>query len=395
MRTTQTLFRRSSLALAAVALTVLVMGPTNASAKALNLSGGGVLNAANAGTAAGGKQVAVTTTPPCISFAGVTPCATPAAITPIKTQSFDPMFGSTGTIKDVANTFPVVGFKTAALTVAGGPAIFDLINIPAPTGFPACTFTTTSGSCSTGTFILSQVAPNEVFITFTTTEIGYTGASATGFTPYIGVFTTQLSGSLANGAAVNIGNILIYQSTGGAIKSTWSATESPVPFTGCTVTQGGWGAPAHGNNPGTFLNAQFGPAYGAAGAAIGGLNTLTFLTAANVRNFLPQGGPPSFLNSSAVNPTSRTSAGVFAGQVLALKLNTDLEGLGGLTVIGTGTPFDGSTVSEVLAAANVALGGGALPGGFASFSSLNDLIDNLNSSFDGCVMGGWASAHLR
>jgi hypothetical protein len=104
-----------------------------------------------------------------------------------------------------------------------------------------------------------------------------------------------------------------------------------------------------------------------------------------VRAFLPQGGPPSFLNSSAINPTSRTSAGVFAGQVLALQLNVDINGEGNVIVTGTGTPFDGQTVSDVLAAANLALGDpGALPPGFASYSALNDLVDYFNGLFDNC-----------
>jgi len=164
---------------------------------------------------------------------------------------------------------------------------------------------------------------------------------------------------------------------------------------GCTVTQGGWGAPAHGDNPGTFLNAKFATAF-PSGVTIGGSPfKLLFTSAQDVRNFLPQGGPPSFLISSAINPTSRTTAGVFAGQVLALELNVALYGLGSLTLSGTGTSLDGSTVSAVLAAANLALAGGPLPAGFASYSALNDLIDQLNQSFDGCVMNGWAATHLH
>jgi len=251
-----------------------------------------------------------------------------------------------------------------------------------------------------------QASPNQVQVIFSVVEIGYTGSSATGSTPYEGIFTTQLSGGLGQfgcvvsatqTCTVTIGNILQFQAAGGTIKSTWSATESPIAqpklFTGCTVTQGGWGSPAR-SNPGTFLNANFFPTYGVGGVTIGGLNNLRFTTANDVRAFLPQGGPPSFLNSSAVNPTSRTSAGVFAGQVLALQLNVDLEGLGSLKLTGTGTPFDGQTVSQVLAAANIALGGGPLPAGFASYSALNDLIDQLNGSFDGCVADAWANAHL-
>jgi hypothetical protein len=162
-------------------------------------------------------------------------------------------------------------------------------------------------------------------------------------------------------------------------------------FSGCTVTQGGWGSTPHGNNPGAFLAAHF----PVGGETIGGSPFfLSFSTAASVKNFLPQGGTPGALTSSASNPTAGTSAGVFAGQVLALQLNVDLEGFGSLVLSGTGTSLDGKTVAQVLAAANLALAGGALPAGF-TYSSLNDLVDNLNNAFDGCVATAWATAHLH
>lgn len=165
------------------------------------------------------------------------------------------------------------------------------------------------------------------------------------------------------------------------------------PFTGCTVTQGGWGAPPHGNNPGALLSSKFSTVY-PSGVTIGGTNTLHFTSAAAIGAFLPQGGPPAALTSSVTDPTSRTSAGVFAGQVLALQLNVDINGFGSLVLSGTGTSLDGKTVAQILSAANIALGGGPLPSGF-SYSSLNDLIDNLNSAFDGCVANSFATTHLH
>jgi hypothetical protein len=186
--------------------------------------------------------------------------------------------------------------------------------------------------------------------------------------------------------------------TDGTLESTASInfstpTVGPCTFKGCSVTQGGWGAPPHGNNPGAFLASNFGSAF-PTGVSIGGSPfAVHFTSATAVQNFLPQGGPPSSLNTSATNPIT-TSAGVFAGQVLALRLNVSLYNLGSLTLTGTGTSLDGSTVSTILADANVALGGGSLPSGF-TFSSLNDLIDDLNSSFDGCMASSWATSHLR
>ena len=74
-------------------------------------------------------------------------------------------------------------------------------------------------------------------------------------------------------------------------------------------------------------------------------------------------------------------------------MNVGFYSVGSLVLTGTATSLDGSTVSAVLAAANAAIGGGALPSGF-TLSSLNDLVDNLNQSFDGCVEDGWAKTHL-
>lgn len=166
------------------------------------------------------------------------------------------------------------------------------------------------------------------------------------------------------------------------------------PFGGCTVTQGGWGSKPHGQNPGAFLAANFATAF-PSGVTIGGSPySLHFTSALAIQNFLPQGGPPGALNASATNPTARTSAGVFAGQVLALELNVTLYHMGSLTLSGTGTSLDGDTVATILALANQALAGGALPSGF-SYSSLNDLVDNLNQAFDNCVADGYAGTHLH
>jgi hypothetical protein len=170
----------------------------------------------------------------------------------------------------------------------------------------------------------------------------------------------------------------------------------------CTVTQGGYGAPAKGGNPATILVAAF-PTLYPNGLTIGGANTLTFTSAAAVQAFLPQGGTPGVLTSSATNPTT-SSAGVFAGQVLTLRLNIDLSAsgsfgsdvcsLGSLVLCGTGTSLDGATILQIEQIAEAVLGGNlaALPSGF-TVSSLNDLIDSINSSNDGCQPGSF-SIHL-
>lgn len=212
-----------SMALALIAFTAV-----NAFATPIPLGGGGVVNLSDNGT-----LLAVTTSGSggCIAFSGVTsPCTgTTADIV----TSTDPFFGTSGTIKDISST-PLVGFKTVNLSGGGGPAIWDLLNIITPSGYGACTLTTTSGSCSTGTFVFTTNSASQVTVSLALNEIGYLGSSSSGSTPYQGIFTTQLSGMISGcttGAAtctVNIGNILAWELGGNAIKSTWSGTESPV-----------------------------------------------------------------------------------------------------------------------------------------------------------------------
>jgi len=170
-----------------------------------------------------------------------------------------------------------------------------------------------------------------------------------------------------------------------------------------TVTQGGWGAPPHGNNPASILAANFPTVFGAAGVTIGCTasgGSLTFKPVGSttgqqaIQNFLPQGGTPGTLAAgNVVNPTT-SNAGVFAGQVLALQLNVSFSGpvfpggLGGLPI--TSGPAAGLTVGQVLGLANRALGGCLSSAdialltahGITTISQLNDIVDSINNSFD-------------
>ncbi len=177
----------------------------------------------------------------------------------------------------------------------------------------------------------------------------------------------------------------------------------PGDFTG--FTQGGWGAAPHGNNPGTVLANNFATVYpSGVEIGVGGAGfSLKFTSAAAIQNFLPQGGTPSKLTSDLVNPTS-SSAGVFGGQVVTLRLNVGFSAagvtqgaggpLGSLKLTGTGTSLDGQTIDQVLAVAEGALGGGALPADY-TIANLNALVTNLNEAFDnGTVVTLWATLHL-
>ncbi len=104
--------------------------------------------------------------------------------------------------------------------------------------------------------------------------------------------------------------------------------------------------------------------------------------------------PGDFVNPSQ-NPTSNLSA-----QTAALALNIGFSGTGffptgfdKLVLVNTGTSLDGSSILDILGAANLALAGDGLPDGY-TFGQLNDLITNLNESFDNCVESAWATGHL-
>jgi hypothetical protein len=168
----------------------------------------------------------------------------------------------------------------------------------------------------------------------------------------------------------------------------------------CSYTQGGWSSPPSGGNPGSILADNFDGIY--ADLIVGTGFAMTFESAPDVEAYLPAGGTSGALTANVTNPTS-TSAGVFGGQVTALRLNVDFNDAGiidgflgsisGLFLQGTGGSLDGQTVAAILAAAELALGGGALPTGY-DLSSLNNLVDELNNAFDNCDPSDWAQIHL-
>lgn len=173
----------------------------------------------------------------------------------------------------------------------------------------------------------------------------------------------------------------------------------------CTYTQGGWGAKPSGNNPGSKLANNFASAFptgieiGLPGAAG---KSLKFTSASAVEKFLPTGGKPGVLTADATNPTGKTSGGSFAGQVLALQISVGMSnagvlpgGLANLKLMNMGnSDLEGRTIGEILAVANIALGGGGIGLGFGSISDLNSLVTQLNEALDNCSASAWAKLHL-
>jgi hypothetical protein len=132
-----------------------------------------------------------------------------------------------------------------------------------------------------------------------------------------------------------------------------------------TQTPGGWGAKPAGNNPGTYLYANFQKAFPTGltvGCATG--KTIKLTSASAVTNLLPSGGRAEKLTMSYSNPTGLKN--VLVGHLVALTLSVQFDavngdfGQAGVTlgamVISSGA-FKGWTVSAFLAEANKVLGG--------------------------------------
>ena len=161
--------------------------------------------------------------------------------------------------------------------------------------------------------------------------------------------------------------------------------QSSKPFT--TYTQGGWGSKPSGHNPGALLAANFDRLYDCDGVAIGAGRKVRFSSASAVATFLPAGGTAGVLACSATNPTS-SAAGVFAGQVLALRLSVDCSNAGitrsGLADLKiTSGKLTNYTLAQFLALCNSVIGGNtsALPAG-VSIGDLNDAATRCNENFD-------------
>ncbi|MCX7874526.1 MAG: choice-of-anchor A family protein [Melioribacteraceae bacterium] len=151
-----------------------------------------------------------------------------------------------------------------------------------------------------------------------------------------------------------------------------------------TFTQGGWGNKS--GTPGKIRDAYFSSVF-PNGLTLGIGKTLKLSTSEKVKNFLPQGGTAGVFTQNYVDVTS-TSAGVLAGQLVALKLNVEFSAAGKLgtnsTKLGdlqiSSGPFAGKTVNEFLQMAEIAIGGGSLNG--FTFSQFNDAATAINENFD-------------
>jgi len=156
-----------------------------------------------------------------------------------------------------------------------------------------------------------------------------------------------------------------------------------------TQTPGGWGAPPNGGNPGAYLHANFAGAF-PDGLSIGcypGDFYVRFTSAQAITDYMPAGGKPQPLANSYTDPSSSALKNTLVNHVMALTLSAGFDAYDpnfgqsdlslGFMVVATGA-LQGLSVNEVLAEANMVLGG---CGGNYSVSNLVNTLDQINNNF--------------
>lgn len=160
-----------------------------------------------------------------------------------------------------------------------------------------------------------------------------------------------------------------------------------------TQTQGGWGAPPNGNNPGMYLHNNFATCF-PGGLIIGCANTLELTSAQAVTDYLPAGGKCKMLPSgNTTDPVGYKNQ--LAAQLVAATISVAFDAcdpdfgasadLLGDAVINTGT-FSGWTVQQLIDEANSYVGG---CGSSYSCNQLKSALDMVNNNFvDGTTNNG-------
>ena len=181
------------------------------------------------------------------------------------------------------------------------------------------------------------------------------------------------------------GNRLVYN-----LKDKIQGVKMVCDMTGLkTYSQGGWHAPAHGNNAGVLRDARFADVF-PSGLVIGDPDhfTMTFTSAQAIAHFLPAGGPSHILAQSTTDPNNAGQAGNWAGQIAAAVMNVEFNDKGYLgsgpeklkELVFLNGPFQGMSIENFLAIANKALGGGGLSG--FSINEIAYAAEQVNLNFE-------------
>ena len=179
----------------------------------------------------------------------------------------------------------------------------------------------------------------------------------------------------------------------------------------CTFTQGGWGNGCPKPQQDDPMSDQSGcirdyyfdsvfPSGVTIGIPAGSTHGATWTTAGAVENFLPATGTSAALSGDLTDPET-TPAGVLAGQLLALRMNSrySCEGIFNIALnpsagcLGTqplptscAGKFAGMTVDEFLAVADSAIAGvpGVLEAHGADYSDFNETATCVNELYNTC-----------
>jgi hypothetical protein len=163
-----------------------------------------------------------------------------------------------------------------------------------------------------------------------------------------------------------------------------------------------WGADPADGPPAQLVQDHFFDVF-TAGLSIGGAFSIDFSGPDALLTFLPQANPPGAFDHNMSDPPS-TSAGVFGGQVAALRLNVDFADAGytagtaavkfgdlrlcGLPVV---PGLDNLTIRQAQTIMNTAIGG--TPTGFA-IVDLSQELGDINSAFEGGFASTYAQQHI-
>lgn len=271
-----------------------------------------------------------------------------------------------------------------------------LFTAPAAAQVSKCDFghsiTTGCHADGTGYAIITGLDPDGSF------EIRWNGDEATGGTQLTGLQNGNYWVSVFDGYAceVIINFTIDCPPPGGGTGP--KPDDSPCLFR--TQTQGGWGSPGRGRNPGAYRDAHFAQAF-PQGLEIGcGSRRLRLTSASAVQAFLPSGSNARMLNPGTLVDPGNSYRNVLAGQLVALTLSVGFDAANpafgasnlplGQAYLGSGT-FQGWTVQQLLTEANRFIGG---CGSAYSAAQLNNALAMVNESFvDGTANSGALSCH--
>lgn len=250
---------------------------------------------------------------------------------------------------------------------------------------------------------LNLVEPSEIMISVDAPQVScYNGTShvtlsITGGTPFAApqeaynVVWMQGNTQVGTGMSVDlpVGSYTATVTDANNCPKTVNVNVTPLTCQNTTVTLGGWGAPANGNNWGAYREAHFATTFTVPDYLVigDGNRKVRLTTTLAIRNFLKNGGSPAVLPAGTnVNPSGYKNT--LANNVVALTLNVKFDAanpafgasetlLGDMIVVSG--PMAGSTVNQVLAVANQVLGGTSTQ---YSPSEINAVVDAINNNFD-------------